>query len=106
MRTYRQFAGGLAPALLDMLRRSIFGDYPTGFLTSAAAVRVYLKGAMGSVKAGKKNGVNCELVHTPFAAQPLSLIRQMSEGDCNVATYPFYRHCGPVHWGGGAVDPR
>jgi hypothetical protein len=55
MRTYRQFAGGLAPALRDILRRSIFGDYPIRFLNGASAVRVYLKGAMG--KAGEKNGV-------------------------------------------------
>ena len=32
------------PALPDTLRRSIFGDYPTSFLTGAPAVRVYLEG--------------------------------------------------------------
>jgi len=45
--TYRQLAGDVVPALLDMLRCSMFGGYPAAFLSSASAVRVYLKGAMG-----------------------------------------------------------
>jgi hypothetical protein len=88
-----------------MLRRSIFGDYPIGLLRSVSAVRVYLEGTKGEGWI-EQNGVNCELLHTAFAVQLLPLIRQMSEGDCDVATYLFDRHYGPVHCGGGAVGPR
>ena len=58
------------PALLDVLRRSMFGDYPTSFLNSASAVRVYLEGATGEGWI-EQNVVNCELVHSSFAVQLL-----------------------------------
>jgi len=56
------------PALPDMLRRSIFGDYPVSFLSGASAVRLYLKGPVGEREGWvEQNEVNCDLLHTPFS---------------------------------------
>ena len=55
-RTYRQLAGALVPALLDMLHYSIFGGYPPAFLSSASAVRVYLKAQWGARGLASKTG--------------------------------------------------
>jgi hypothetical protein len=35
---------------------------------------------MGSVRVGEQNRVNCDLSHTPFAAQLLPLMDEMSKG--------------------------
>jgi hypothetical protein len=49
-RTYRQLAAALVPGLPDILRCRIFDDYPTSFLSSASAVRVYLKAREGWIE--------------------------------------------------------
>ena len=55
------------PALLDMLRRSIFGHYPTSFLGSASGF-ASICGAQWEREGWiEQNSVNCDLRHTPFS---------------------------------------